>query len=255
MGKKGKLSFDNFGYTMPVSDPAHCSPPYLYRNIDAFYIAYETDYETAAQMLPEPLEFADDPPVAGLMMSNLSFSNIGEYREAILLLNASYNGQKFLYIPNLFVTCEDPLIAGREIWGYGKKLADIEYWHERNQFCATVERPSGNRILTAQVSLEVNLKFEDWQNTDILSLKLIRSAVGNEKPDVCQLIGCEYALTPIVGSDGIAELWSCKGSLTWNSQSNDDAWHRVPVKNILASIYGRFNIHLPFGYLVHDYLA
>ena len=219
------------------------------------YIAYETDYESAAQMLPEPLEFADDPPVAGIMMGDYTWSNLGVYREAILLFNVTYNGKKFLYIPNLFVTQEVPLIAGREIWGYAKKLADMEFKTERNQIISWVERPAGNRIVTAMVSPEVNLKLEDWENTDILSLKKIPSAEEGKGPDVCQLVGCEFKLTPLVGSDGNAELWRCKGSITYGSQSNDDAWHRASVVKILDSIYGWFNIHLPYGYIVHDYLA
>lgn len=255
MAKKGKLKVQDFGYTMPVSDPAHCSPPFLYRGIEAFTIVYETDYESAAQMLPEPLEFSSDPPVAGLMMSNLTFSNFGPYKEAILMFNVIFKNKNYLYIPNLFVTQEDPLIGGREIWGYAKKLADMEFKKERNQIISWVERPSGNRLFTATVSPETNLKLEDWQNTDILSLKKIPSAEEGKKPDVCQLVGCEFKLTPILGSDGIAELWRCKGSLTFDSQSRDDAWHRAPVVNILDAIYGWFNIHLPYGYLVHDYLA
>ena len=253
--KKGKLRYEDFGYTMPVNDPVICCPPYHYRSIEAMYILYETDYESAAQMLPEPLEFTQDPPLAGLMMGNYTWSNLGIYREAILIFHVTYKGKKFLYLPNLFVTHEVPLIAGREIWGYAKKLANIEFKTERNQIISWVERPLGNRIVTAIVSPEINLSSDDWQNTDILSLKKIPNAEGNKKPDVCQLVGCAFKLTPIVGSDGIAELWRCKGSITYNTQSNDDAWYKAPVIKVIDAIYGWFNIYLPYGYIVHDYLA
>jgi hypothetical protein len=60
----------------------------------------------------------------------------------------------------------------------------------------------------------INLKFEDWKNTTLLSLKKIPSCDGNGI-DVCQLVGCEYILTPLVGSDGLAELWSGIGSVSY----------------------------------------
>ena len=254
MGKKGLLQQKNFGYSMPVSDPAYGRPPFIYRTVDFHCINFETNYESAGQMLPEPLEFADETPTASLMLSNIKMSNFGPYGEAILGLHASYRGKRFIYLPNLLVTQEDPLMGGREIWGYAKKTAKIEFTHERNQITAFVERPTGNRLVTATVSPQVNLKKEDWINTDILSLKLIPSAEEGKGPDVCQLVGCKYELFPFVGSDGICELWSGVGSVTWGSRSNDDAWHRVTVEKITGAIYGRFTINLPYGYIVHDYL-
>lgn len=214
MSKKGLLKFDDFGYSMPVTDPAYSEPPYYYRSIEAISVSYETDYESVATMLPEPLTFTNDPPVATLMFSNIPFSTFGEYREAILMFSCQYKGKDYLYLPNLFVTQEDPMLGGREIWGYHKKLAELEFKHERNQITGSAERPVGNKLFDVTVSPKVNLKFEDWKNTTLLSLKKIPSCDGNGI-DVCQLVGCEYILTPLVGSDGLAELWSGIGSVSY----------------------------------------
>lgn len=254
MGKKGLLKMSDFGYTMPVTDPVCDSPPYFFRNVDLFAITFETDYESAAVMVPDLVEFAHDVPRASVMLSNIRMSSFGPYGEAILGFHVTFQGKPYTYLSNLFVTQEDPLSSCREIYGYAKKIAKIEFNHERNQFTCLVDRPVGNRILTATVSPQKQLRFEDWQNTDLLSLKHIPSVEEGKPPEVCQLVSCSFALTPFVGSDGKAELFSCKGSVTWGSQSQDDAWHRASVKNIVGAVLGRFNIHLPYGFIVHDYL-
>lgn len=171
-----------------------------------------------------------------------------------MMYNVTFEGKDYYYLPYLFVTSEVPMLAGREIWGYNKKLAEMKFIHVRNQISCTVDRPEGTRIATATVSPQVNLPKEAWSNKDIISLKLIPSAEEGKEPDVCQLIGCTFTLSPVVGTDGIAELWDGIGSITWGSESNDDPWHKNEVTKVLGGTYGRFNIHLPYGYVLHDYL-
>ena len=68
MSKRGKLKYQDFGFTMPINDPTVDKPPYHYRNIECMSITYETEYESAALMVPEELEFADDPPIVNVMV-------------------------------------------------------------------------------------------------------------------------------------------------------------------------------------------
>jgi len=256
MGRFGKLKTADFGYTMPVNDPAVDRPPYYYRNIESMCITYETDYETAAEMVPVDLEFADDPPVVQVMISDFGFSTLGPYKELDICFSVLYKGKKYAYIPNLFVTQEIPLIAGREIWGYAKKLASvIEIRREREEVIGVVERPAGNRIVTAVMRPERNVEANVWNDAscDLISIKLIPSAEEYREPDVVQMIGCGYRLFPIVGTDGITELWTGKGGLIWNNPTELDKLYKAPVKRIIDCTYGWFNIYLPYGYVLKDY--
>lgn len=250
---KGKLKYEDFGMIIPVTDAAASKPPIYYRNAEVISITYKTNYETAAKMLPEELEFAGDYPTATILISNYPFSTLGPYKEAILVLNVKYKGKEYGYMPNLFVTNEPPMLAGREIWGYAKKLAEIEFIKEHDQICAIIERPKGNRILTAEISPRENVKAEQWKNVDAISLKKIPSATG-EYDDVCQLIGCEYTLNPIVATDGITELWKGESSIKFENNNLLDPWYNVPVLEIEEAYYGHFNNYLPYGYILYDYL-
>ena len=53
---KGRLTLDRLGYSMPPDAPAFQAPPYHYRNAQAISIKFETDPESALDVLPVPLE-------------------------------------------------------------------------------------------------------------------------------------------------------------------------------------------------------
>jgi acetoacetate decarboxylase len=251
--KAGKLMVSQIPYTMPPSDPAYCKPPFWYRDVEAIQVGFETDYESVADLVPAPLEL-DDVPTGVCMFSNIPFSTLGKYLECIVMFSVTFNGRRYLYLPTLFVDQEIPMLAGREIWGYAKKLAKMEVIHDKNHITFTCERPEGTRLITATVTPQTNQPFEFYQNTDIISLKIIPNA-EKDQIDIAQLVGCSYHLTPIKGTDGIAELWTGIGSVTFGCcHSNDDALYRIPVNKVVSALYGKFQIYLPYGYILHDYL-
>lgn len=53
-------------------------------------------------------------------------STIGPYNENLILLSCTYNNKPGMYVFNIYVTSDIALAAGREIWGYPKKLCDIK---------------------------------------------------------------------------------------------------------------------------------
>jgi|SRR5882724_3219169 len=101
------------------------------------------DSSEALRLLPDGLELAE-PATASLVIAKYHFSTFGPYNEAILGVGCKWKGELMSFLPNLFVTQEAPLIAGREIWGYAKKLADVDLVKEHEQYMGTIERPRGS---------------------------------------------------------------------------------------------------------------
>ena len=122
-------------------------PPYHYRNAQAISIKFETDLEAALEALPAPLELIE-PATANLSFYWYPFTTFGPYHEAILRLYARHAGERLTYIHQIFVDTEPPMLAGREIWGFPKKMATIGLQRERDMICGTLERPSGVRLAT-----------------------------------------------------------------------------------------------------------
>ena len=57
----------------------------------------------------------------------------------------------------------------------------------------------------------------------------------------------------IVGSDGRGEGFSGPGNVTFDSPSAVDPWHRMPVRRMVASSWGRYNFVLPHGKVIKRY--
>ena len=252
MAKYGQLKKSQFGPSMPVTAPAVQSPPFYYRNMEMIIVEYRTDEEEALKLLPDGLELVE-PATASIIIAKYHFSTFGPYNEAILGVACKWQGQLMTYLPNLFVTQEAPLIAGREIWGYAKKLAHVDVIQEHEEYMGIIERPKGNRLATAVMRSIRNVPANSFNFPPILSLKVIPNAEESETPALAQLVSCDFRVTPIVGTDGIAEVWSGPGSLVYNSPTEADPWYKLAVKEIVSCRYGFFNAYLPHGKILKTY--
>ena len=268
MPVKGLLTFEEFGRLMPVTDPVVPGPPTWARG-ESFSISFETEYESVAHRLPEPLEFLNDPPTGAILCSSAQFvSDSSPFCEANLIYHVSYNGKPYNYISNLFVNSGEALIAGREVYGYAKKLADMEYYSDRGQICMTVERPRGFRIFAASVRPR-RPKLPEMSAEgprDVLLLKVIPSPVIGEPPQVCQLVGLKMGAAQGADAQQAAspnpppapDSWECTGSISWGVTSTEDPWSQTKIVRIIEASYNRTGASgygsLASGYIVHDYL-
>jgi acetoacetate decarboxylase len=243
----GRLVPGRFGASMPVDAPYYQSPPFYYKDAQALTIAYETDPESAANVLPEGIEMA--PPVtARLMVVYYPFSTFGPYHEAILGVNCLWQGAPKFYIAHIAVTTVPPLVAGREIWGYPKKLAHIELEQEAEFLRGTVERPAGVRLVTAVARLERPLPAgAGADGGGVLSLRVIPSAEEGEPPALAQLIEVRNTGTQT------HEAWSGSATLHYDTASALDPWHCLPVGKVLSAAYTRYDFVLPHGRIVRTY--
>ena len=256
MSKKGTLKFEDFGTTMPVTDPYVPGPPSFSRG-ESFRITFEMDYESVKHRLPEELEFLNDPPTGTLLCANAIFvSDATPFLEANLIYHVTYKGKPFNYITNVFLNEGEPLVAGREVYGYPKKLADMEFYWDKGQICMTVDRPRGFRIFSASVRTIAPKQPDPKDYRDVLLLKVIPSPIIGDPPQVCQLIG----LPTNVGPEGLPkatpESFECSGTIAWGAVTAEDPWGETKITKILNAFYTKATGFgsLASGYIVHDYL-
>jgi acetoacetate decarboxylase len=253
MARKGQLTLDQYGATMPVTGEAVQKPPYYYRNMEMMFITYRTDEDAALAWLPDALEL-DEPALATVIVAYYGFSTFGTYNEAMLSIRARMNGEVVSYYPALFTDNEAPLIGGREIWGFAKKLAKVEVRYESEVMMGLVERPTGNRLLTATMRNVTPVATEDFQLTPSISLKLFPCATESDRPALAQLIRSELELVPHLGSNGLPDIWTGPGSVHYDSPSEIDPWYRLPVKEVVGCYSGRFDARLGHGKIAKDLL-
>ena len=89
-------------------------------------LVWETTPEAIEKLLPPPLKPAEKP-LALAFVANYPSTNFSvPYKESALFVNASFEGQEGFYCLAMPVTNDMAMAGGREVWGYPKKLANIE---------------------------------------------------------------------------------------------------------------------------------
>jgi len=242
MAKYGRLNLGNAGYSMPADAAAYQRPPFYYRNTRSIAVAFETDLEAALEALPAPLALTD-PATAILSFYEYPWTTFGPYNEAILSLLVEHRGRPMNYIMHIAVTTEPPMLAGREIWGFPKKLAQIEFKNDRDMICGTLERPAGIRLASAIVRPERPADNGHSAAQAPVSLRLIPSPEENGRPSCAELI-------ETLAEVRVIEAWTGVGSIAFAESSRLDPWNRLPVKRVIQASYTLSDMTLGFGKVI-----
>lgn len=243
MAQQGRLSLQRCGYAMPADAPAYQRPPFYYRGARSIAVAFETDAEAALDVLPVPLGLSE-PATAVLSFYEYPWSTFGPYNEAILSLTVEYKGRPLIYIQQIAVTTEPPMLGGREIWGFPKKLAAIGFQSERDMIFGTLERPAGLRLASAVVRPERPAAQVHAAPRPAVSLRLIPSPEQRaERPSCAELIECE-------AEQKLIEAWEGKGSISFAERSSLDPWDRFPIRRVLSASYMLYDMTLGFGKVI-----
>jgi acetoacetate decarboxylase len=243
MAKQGRLNLSRFGYSMPVDAPAYQRPPFYYKGARSIAVAFETDPDAALEALPAPLALSE-PATAVLSFYEYPWTTFGPYNEAILTLLVEHKSRPLAYIQQIMVTTEPPMLAGREIWGFPKKLAAIDFRSERDMIYGTLERPAAIRIASAVVRPERPARPPHGPARAGVSLRVIPAADANAERPLCAEI------IETVTETTTHEAWEGTGSVAFAENSVLDPWGRFPVKRVVGATYSVYDMVLPCGRVI-----
>lgn len=248
MPKEGRLKPACAGYAMPLDAPTYATPPIHYRGVQSIMVSYETDLEAALDLLPEGLVI-EPPALATLLFINYPFSTLGPYKEVILVIHCLYNGQPTSYIPHIVVNSEVPLAAGREIWGYPKKLAHIEVETSSpvDVLWGRMERPKGHAICSGGIRPEHLLDLPKTP-TDAynFALRVIPNPAAGQRPSLAELVRVHTVTT-------LHEAWEGPGWAEFHCVSAVDPWHKLKVKEVVNAQYRISDMMLGHGEIAKTY--
>jgi acetoacetate decarboxylase len=165
----------------------------------------------------------------------------------MLGVRCTLDGVDYFYIPHIAVDSVPPLVAGREIWGYPKKLAHIELTQRQELWLGTVDRPAGVRLVTVTMRPEQPVKpVPAPASGGSLSLRLIPSAEEGQ-PATAELIALGG------GEHRSHEIWSGSASVSFDTHSSLDPWNNLPVGRVIGATFSRYDFSLPRGRVVRRY--
>jgi hypothetical protein len=147
-GVEGTLSPEEYATkAMPSWGEAYLSPIAKYQRMDYVSVAYATDADKAAALIPKELQLVEIPGLSGQAAVNLVFAkyrecDLGPYMEVIVAIPVLHGGRLYGYVPAIYVDNDAALLAGRELGGYPKKMAQITMRNYGDLFLSHMSRGS-----------------------------------------------------------------------------------------------------------------
>jgi acetoacetate decarboxylase len=120
--------------------------PWLYRDAHYLVAEVELDAKVAGQWVPRPLRLAA-PGRATLFTGYFPNTSFGStYREAGVFFDVVHHHRRAVFSPWMVVDDDVALIVGRELLGYPKKLADIEWALDGDRIRSAARRRGGDLL-------------------------------------------------------------------------------------------------------------
>src|ERR1700722_14069832 len=235
-------------FAMPLTSPAFPISPYRFHNREYLIITYRTDLEKLRALVPEPLK-VEEPVVKFEFIRMPDSTGFGNYTESGQVIPVSFQGRKGGYTHCMFLDDHPPIAAGRELWGFPKKLAKPSL---RAEIDALVGGLSYGPLLIAAGKMGYKHKAADLAAVKAslaapnFLLKIIPHVDGT--PRICEIV--EYYLTDI----DLKGAWTGPAALQLYSHALAPL-EELPVLEILSATHILADLTLPLGKVVHDYLA
>jgi len=237
---------ENWGFTNPIVSPLYGKPPLVWSDMRVQLVVYETDVENVKRVIPAPLEPRSNIVITWVSQFELGTTQ-GAFKEMAIYVQVKYKDYEGDYEPFLYVSTPLPLTAGREIWGYQKKLAEIGLSHDQEAVVGKVTRLD-HQILKTLVIPEYEAQMSEipWSRDGVFSLKYIPSAEAEGEP-LRELVLTEGKFTAQPG-----KFFGGRASVIYEHSEIDPTYLLEP-KRIIGGFFGQGDLFLPFGKIVHNY--
>jgi acetoacetate decarboxylase len=220
-------------------------------------VFWETKPEIIARLLPPPLKPASSP-VAYAFVASYPRTNFDViYKETALFIRASFNGEEGGYCLAMPVTSDMALIYGREIFGFPKKMADINYKKTGDKVVGWTKR-RGTRFM--KISARLNGRFNDPAMQDVIAAHPV-NADGSSTITTYNFKyfpapeGCAFDYDPRLVKQETQfrpkEMLFGEAKIVFKP-SDYDPWAEVEVVKMLGAIYTRGDNSMISGKVVAD---
>jgi acetoacetate decarboxylase len=228
--------------SMPVSAPLYPEPPYHYPKAELTTILFSVNREAIEAIVPEPLKLSKTPMVMAFV-AWYPETTIGPYHEAATFIQASFKtaeGKKVdgFYCNSMFVDSDIALGAGREIWGYPKKFAEMSVKKEGNKVVGLLRRKNINVM---KITVELQNPLTQFPGLNTLTLKQFFKPDGSGL-ELQELIETPQQITAVDVKAGTANIEFGK--------SEADPLYLLQPKVTMQGLYGLVNLLLPYGHVV-----
>lgn len=231
------LAFENHAYVMP---------PYVYRDNKMLTFTVKTSPEILQELVPAPLvPNADNNIVVYVGALNIVEPAGCPYDEAGIMIPVTYEGNPYTFLPVLYLDEMDPLLAGREVWGFNKIRADIYFREENGRVEAGVISENVS-LIEASLDLTEELEPRPSLEREHVLLKRVPSVESINEFEIKRLTTCK------VTNDVRHQVSTGKGTLSLGSTQRDPLGS-IPILEIVDVTCTRGDLTLNYGRTLYDY--
>lgn len=235
-------------FSMPIHNPAFPPGPYRFIDREFLIITYRTDPDKLQAMVPAPLKVTE--PIVKFEFINMPDSTgFGHYCESGQVIPVTLDGVAGGYVHSMYLNDHPPIAAGRELWGFPKKLGDPELRVHKDTLMGTLDY-SDLRIATGTMGFKHKALDKETVKKSLEApsflLKIIPHVDGT--PRICELV--QYTLQDIT----IKGAWSGPAALELYSHALAPVAD-LPVLEVLSAVHILSDLTLPLGTVAYDYLA
>ncbi|WP_407050797.1 acetoacetate decarboxylase [Methyloraptor flagellatus] len=237
--------------SMPLAGPSYPKGPYRFVNREYMVLTYETDAEIVREQLPEPLEPLERPVVHYEWIKMPDSSGFGSYTESGMVIPCRFKGEEMNFVAQMYLDDDPPIVAGREIWGFPKKYAHPKLEVVKDTLTGTLEY-AGQLVAMGTMGYKHESMAGNGERTTAtlsktqVNLKLIPGVDGG--PALAQLVAYNLVDITVKGS------WIGPGRLHLVPHVNAPVAD-LPVRKIVGAHHFIADLTLPYGRVIHDYLA
>ncbi len=235
-------------FAMPLTSPAYPRGPYRFYNREYLIITYRTDPDALREVIPGPLEFTE-PTVKYEFIRMPDSTGFGDYTESGQVIPVSFRGETGGYVHAMYLDCDPPIAAGREIWGFPKKLAAPTLHVDKDTLVGSLKfGPVPVAVATMGYkhrAVDVDKTRESLAAPSYL-LKIIPHVDGTAR--ICELVRYVCADVTVKGA--------------WEGPASLELFHHalapvadLPVLEVLSGVHIVSDLTLNLGTVVHDYLV
>ncbi len=226
---------------LPDYAPLYPQLPYHYKNYEKISVYCKGHREAIERFLPQGFEYASDV-FEIFVLKNDVIEGLDPYAEGGIVIPCKYKDIVGGYMAYEYVDTDDALCAGREIWGYPKKLAEVDFRKEAGSIHGKVTR-KGKAII------DVTLSFADVQVTppNLFPRLQVKRMPRADKygMDMDQVILNEF-LNPVTHTRQAGTA-----TVNWEYSSFDPIADLGPVE-ILGGVYIIGDYTLTYGKILED---
>ncbi len=230
-------------YSSPIASPMYPRPPYHYDRAKLFLALFYAKEDSVRRTLPPPL-IPSEMRLMGLMFGEQPCRETGRFMESAVLVQCMYpsaqTGQDEVGVFFSHNYCDNDvaLAAGREIWGYPRKIARITMeWTDDTLVAQTIR--DDVCIMRARCTLSDEGEWID--SGPNLNMKLIPSVDGSGH-DIAALTAAHLRYEILRGRSGEVEIQIQSGP-------HDDL-SMIEIESPMIGLYFETNILLPPGQVV-----